>query len=75
MFAFVQQALKAEGRSKIYVHCEMGCSRAATVMIAIIRHFEISSLQAAYNYVKHKRPWIAPNPGFLEQLRVFLDNH
>ena len=71
IFEFVKKVIEQNG--KVYVHCEMGCSRAATVMIAIIRHAGYAnSLQSAYNQVKLKRPWIAPNLGFLEQLRKFF---
>ena len=71
IFDFVKKALEQNG--KIYVHCEMGCSRAPTVMIAILRHLGYAnSLQSAFNQVKFKRSWIAPNAGFLEQLRNFF---
>ncbi len=68
---FVENAIENNG--KVYVHCEMGCSRAATIMIALLRYLGYSnSLQSAFNQVKLKRPWIAPNSGFLQQLRNFF---
>jgi hypothetical protein len=71
IFSFMRKALNDGG--KIYVHCEMGCSRGATVMIAFLRaNGYFDSLQSAYNHVKKLRPWISPNLGFQEQLQTFF---
>lgn len=71
IFEFMRKAINDGG--KIFVHCEMGCSRAATVMIAFLRaNGYYNSLQSAYDDVKRKRPWVAPNTGFQDQLRKFF---
>jgi protein-tyrosine phosphatase len=63
-----------EDKGKVYIHCEMGCSRSATAVIAILRKTEfIRTLQGAYDYVKLKRPWICPNTGFQDQLRTYFN--
>jgi hypothetical protein len=70
-FDFIKKALAENG--KIYIHCEMGCSRAATIVIAYLRFSEqYTSLQSAYDYVKSIRPWIYPNLGFQEQLKIYF---
>jgi hypothetical protein len=71
IFEFMRKALRDGG--KLFVHCEMGLSRGATVMIAFLRangYFE--SLQSTYEYVRQQRPWISPNCGFQQQLRDFF---
>lgn len=68
---FIKNAIENNG--KIYIHCEMGCSRAATIVIAYLRStLQYDSLQNTYNYVKSIRPWIYPNPGFQEQLKKYF---
>jgi hypothetical protein len=71
VFDFVRKALKDGG--KVFIHCEMGSSRGATVMVAFLRaNGYFNSLQEAYNHVKHKRPWVNPNSGFKKQLQKFF---
>ncbi|MEO0236820.1 MAG: dual specificity protein phosphatase [candidate division WOR-3 bacterium] len=71
IFHFMRQAIREGG--KIYVHCVMGISRSATIVIAFLRaNGYFDSLQDAYNYVKNRRPWINPNEGFKTQLRQFF---
>ena len=71
IFAFMRKAISDGGR--VIIHCEMACSRAPVVMIAFLRaNGYHKSLQEAYDYVKLKRPWIAPNEGFKRQLRKFF---
>lgn len=71
IFEFIRNAFKNQGR--VLIHCEMGVSRAPTVMIAFLRaNGCFNSLQAAYDYVKQVRPWINPNGGFKNQLQMFF---
>jgi predicted protein tyrosine phosphatase len=73
IFEWMRKALKETTDTRIFVHCEMGCSRGATVMIAFLRangYYE--SLKETYDDVKQKRPWIDPNIGFKHQLRDFF---
>jgi len=71
VFGFLRKALSDGG--SVLIHCEMGCSRAATVMIAFLRaNGYYKSLQETYDHVKSKRPWISPNEGFKQQLRKFF---
>lgn len=68
---YIQKVI--ENRGKVYVHCEMGCSRSAAITIAAIRAFGwADSLQEAYDYIKAIRHWINPNLNFMEQLRHFF---
>jgi predicted protein tyrosine phosphatase len=68
---YIQKVI--ENKGKVYVHCEMGCSRSAAIVIATIRAFGwTDSLQESYDYIKAVRHWINPNPSFMEQLRHFF---
>lgn len=53
------------------VHCQMGCSRAPTVVIAYLMKHKGLKLSEAYNLVLERRPIIEPNPGFWRQLERY----
>ncbi|XP_015926858.1 dual specificity protein phosphatase 19 [Parasteatoda tepidariorum] len=62
-----------EGRRKgwIFVHCNAGISRAATICISYLMSRQHMRLQDAINKVKEARPIICPNEGFMLQLRDY----
>ena len=63
---FIQNGLKT---SNVYVHCFMGVSRSASMVIA----YQISTRKKKYgeilNFVKGKRPIVGPNYNFVKMLR------
>ena len=65
-FAFIDDAKQNNGA--VLVHCQVGMSRSASVVIAYLMCVEKMSLHAAFVLVKGKRPVTAPNYGFMEQL-------
>jgi len=75
-FSFIEENIS--NNNNVLVHCEMGISRSATLVIHYIlkklymsnNTFQdhISVLNAAINIVKSKRPIINPNNGFIKQL-------
>ncbi|ESO12027.1 hypothetical protein HELRODRAFT_158430 [Helobdella robusta] len=55
----------------VLVHCNAGMSRSGSVMIAfLMRQLSLTYLDASV-YAKKMRPLISPNPGFVEQLKLF----
>jgi len=48
----------------VLVHCHMGVSRSATVVIAYLMKYFHMTHREAYNFVKKKRSVINPNEGF-----------
>merc|ERR1719376_1513497 len=55
-------------KSAVLIHCQGGVSRSPTVTIAYIMHLQGLSLADAYEFVKTRRPCIAPNLNFMGQL-------
>jgi len=56
---------------KTLVHCKIGTSRSATIVIAYLMWKQKMKYDDAYNFVKIKRKRIGPNSGFKEQLKIF----
>lgn len=53
------------------MHCRMGLSRsAATVLAYAMKEFGWS-LERALRHVRHCRPGVLPNPGFMRQLDFY----
>jgi protein-tyrosine phosphatase len=61
-------AARRDGRN-ILVHCHMGISRSASVVIGYLMLHLNCDYTTAYEMVRQKRSCIAPNGGFREQLR------
>nr|XP_034353970.1 dual specificity protein phosphatase 13 isoform X5 [Arvicanthis niloticus] len=68
---YIRDALNTP-RSRVLVHCAMGVSRSATIVLAFLMIFENLTLVDAIQTVQAHRD-ICPNSGFLRQLQV-LDN-
>ncbi|GFY39222.1 dual specificity protein phosphatase 19 [Trichonephila inaurata madagascariensis] len=67
-FKFIDQGRR---QGWVYVHCNAGISRAATICISYLMSRQRMHLQDAINKVKDARPIISPNTGFLKQLREY----
>ncbi|XP_053804823.1 dual specificity protein phosphatase 13 isoform X1 [Vidua chalybeata] len=64
---FIGKALNSSG-GKVFVHCAMGVSRSATLVLAFLMIHENMTLVDALKTVSAHRN-ICPNSGFLSQLR------
>ncbi|OQV13404.1 hypothetical protein BV898_12356 [Hypsibius exemplaris] len=56
---------------RVLVHCLMGVSRSASVVLAYLVKYRGMSLEEAHELVRRQRPMISPNRGFWEQLSLF----
>ena len=70
---FVECIEYIEKAQKTYVHCLMGVSRSASIVIAYLMWKTHSNYNDVFEYVKEKREWISPNDGFVKQLKLFGD--
>ncbi|XP_054456234.1 dual specificity protein phosphatase 13-like [Anoplopoma fimbria] len=66
---FIHQALTSGG--KVFVHCAVGVSRSAALVLSYLMIHHKLSLLSSTRCVQQKR-WIFPNRGFLRQL-IALD--
>uniref|UniRef100_H3D6K8 Dual specificity protein phosphatase n=1 Tax=Tetraodon nigroviridis TaxID=99883 RepID=H3D6K8_TETNG len=65
---YIKKALDTAG-ARVFVHCAVGVSRSASVILAYLMIHQHHSLLEAILKVKEHR-WIFPNSGFLKQLRT-----
>lgn len=68
-FKYITKA-KSEG-SKVLVHCKMGVSRSASVVIAYAMKAYNWDFKKALEYVQNKRNCIKPNASFISQLETY----
>lgn len=68
-FKFIEDARAKGGR--VLVHCAMGISRSATIVLAYLMYKYRVPLNTAYEFVKARRPEINPNPGFMSILQQY----
>jgi protein-tyrosine phosphatase len=52
----------------IYVHCVAGISRSGLVVTAYIMYTRHWGREKALAYVRSRRPWVQPNPAFMQLL-------
>lgn len=75
-YAFIESALFQNSNDKkhqscVLVHCSQGVSRSATFIIAYLMQKYHLSIDQALHAVKRKCPGAEPNPGFMNQLKLY----
>lgn len=68
-FKYITKA--RQNGSKVLVHCKMGVSRSASVVIAYAMKAYNWDFQTALEHVKDKRTCIKPNTSFINQLETY----
>ncbi|XP_050357190.1 dual specificity protein phosphatase MPK-4-like [Nymphalis io] len=66
--AFIEEGLQ---KGNVLVHCHFGVSRSATIVIAFIMAKYKLTFERAYAFVRQRRRFINPNPGFVNQLKQY----
>ncbi|CAF0862119.1 unnamed protein product [Didymodactylos carnosus] len=56
---------------KTLIHCYVGRSRSATIVLAYLMRYKQMSLKEAFHFLRARRPIIGPNFGFIKQLIVY----
>ncbi|CAO3641834.1 unnamed protein product [Mucor fragilis] len=69
--AFIDQAIKED--HNILVHCLAGVSRSPTILTAYLMATQKLRWKEALAIIKQTRPFVNPNPGFIEQLKLFQE--
>uniref|UniRef100_A0A6B2LJR0 Protein-tyrosine-phosphatase n=1 Tax=Arcella intermedia TaxID=1963864 RepID=A0A6B2LJR0_9EUKA len=64
--SFIDSAKAAQGR--VLVHCRLGISRSASVVIGYLLRTTSKPLKAIWEDLRATRPIVKPNPSFLKQL-------
>lgn len=70
-FDFMSNSQNSSARAKTLVHCEVGVSRSASLVIALLMLRERMSFFEAFLEVRSKRAKVLPNIGFASQLQSF----
>jgi hypothetical protein len=68
-FDFAADAMASDPNAKLFVHCEVGVSRSATFVTALLMKTEALSFFDALCRVRSKRIQVLPNIGFASQLQ------
>jgi len=68
-FDFAAAATSSDPNAKLFIHCEVGVSRSATLLIALLMKTEGMSFFDALCRVRSKRIQVLPNIGFASQLQ------
>ena len=66
---FINQVRAAKGN--ILIHCKLGISRSAAIVIAYLIKFYGFNFNSALKFIKKQRDRINPNAGFIEQLKQY----
>ncbi len=69
LFDFAAAATASDPEAKLFVHCEVGVSRSATLVIALLMKTEGMCFFDALSRVRSKRIQVLPNIGFASQLQ------
>lgn len=65
-YLFIKNALERGGN--VLVNCHAGISRSSSMVIYYLMKSRSVPYDTAFFYVKHKRPQVNPNKGFVRQL-------
>ena len=60
-----------KGEEKVFVHCAVGASRSATIVIAYLMWKNKKQFDEVLKLVQKLRPIVWPNDGFKDQLKLF----
>ena len=67
---FMEVALQNPS-NRVLVHCNLGISRSTSLILAYLMKTFNATLIEAFKYLRHRRPIVCPNLGFLHQLIDF----
>ena len=69
--AFNLIELARKKRERILIHCKLGISRSASIIIGYLIKYMGYTTSSALAFLRTKRPRVNPNPGFISQLNSY----
>ena len=72
-FEIAYKFIKINSENNILIHCSLGMSRSASLVIFYLIKEKRWDYDTCYAYTKERRPIIDPNPGFEQQLREYYN--
>eukprot|EP01121_Diplochlamys_sp_Union-15-3_P012319 TRINITY_DN3678_c0_g2_i1.p1 TRINITY_DN3678_c0_g2~~TRINITY_DN3678_c0_g2_i1.p1 ORF type:complete len:158 (+),score=14.10 TRINITY_DN3678_c0_g2_i1:11-484(+) len=60
-----------KNNKKVLIHCVAGVNRSVSVLIAYLMQHKKWKLKEALQFVKEKRSYISPHPGYIRQLQEY----
>lgn len=70
-FEIIDSVRNTESGGVVFVHCNAGVSRSASVVIAYVMKTNNCTYAEAFELLKRERPAVNPNPGFVSQLKLY----
>ena len=74
-FDVAYKYIKLHSKNNILIHCSVGKSRSASLVIFYMMKEKGWDYDTCYRYVKERRPIIEPNGGFEAQLRDYYEKY
>ena len=74
-FDIAYKYIKLHSKNNILIHCVVGMSRSASLVIFYMMKEKGWDYDTCYKYVKERRPIVEPNVGFEAQLRDYYDKY
>ena len=74
-FEVAYKYIKLHSKNNILIHCKMGASRSASLVIFYIMKEKGWDYDTSYKYTEKRRPVINPKGGFAAQLRDYYDKY
>ena len=67
--------IKSHSKNNVLVHCALGVSRSATMVVFYLMKEKGWDYDTCYQYIIERRPTIAPNEGYIYQLKQYYDKY
>ena len=74
-FEVAYKFIKLNSKNNILIHCLLGMSRSASLVIFYLMKEKGWDYDTCYKYAKERRPIVDPNYGFAEQLKDYYDKY
>ena len=74
-FEVAYKFIKINSENNILIHCGLGMSRSASVVLFYLMKDKGWDYDTSFNYTKERRPEIGPSQGFEQKLRDYYEQN